>query len=238
MKKILVICFILSNFVFLLASDVNNEDDYNTLTQFISVLNENELVDMDITVTFHVAQQEGIDEIIDVVLNFNFKKDNKGNWFIEFSQPDLFEGIGFVYLSNENILFSVVEGNPWKQYRLVNQFTLIAKILADFFEGLLDERNYKWAVVDNKNHVVYQIVPDETRMRFLSLIGGGGYVPNMININLLFNKKDGFLRLPDSLKISERFKKEWVLFEFERINFEQKTNFFNQYKEIYYKTFE
>ncbi|MFO7882699.1 MAG: hypothetical protein R6U52_09205 [Kosmotogaceae bacterium] len=238
MKKIILICFILSNFVFLLASTDNYNDNYNTLTHFISVLTENELVEMDVRVTFHIAKQEGNDEIIDIVIFFNFKKDLKGNWFIEFSQPEELDEIGFAYLENEKILFSVVEGDPWKQYRTENQFTLVGSILSDFLEGLLDERNYKWTVLEKNNYIEYQIIPDETRMRFLSLIGGGGYVPNMININLNFHKKEGFLPIPKTLKISERFKKEWVLFEFEEVTFEQSTSFFEQFKEKYYNTFE
>ncbi|MGC9384996.1 MAG: hypothetical protein ACP5D6_10390, partial [Kosmotogaceae bacterium] len=205
MKKIILVCFILTNFVFLLAANNNNDNDYSTMTQFLFVLSENELIDMNVRVTFHIAQQEDNDEIIDVVLFFNFKKDNIGNWFIEFSEPEELDEIGFVFLNNENIVFSVVKGDLWKQYRVENQFTLIARILSDFFDGLLDERNYKWTVVNDQNQVEYRIVPDETRMRFLSLIGGGGYVPNMINIDLTFIKKNGFLPLPKTLKISERF---------------------------------
>lgn len=238
MKKIILVCFILTNFVFLLASNTNSENDNSTLTQFLTILSENELIDMDVRVTFHIAQQEGNDEIIDVVLFFNFKKDNIGNWFIEFSEPEELDEIGFVFLNNENIIFSVVKGDPWKQYRVENQFTLIARILSNFLEGLLDERNYKWTVVDGQNQIEYRIVPDETRMRFLSLIGGGGYVPNMINIDLTFNKRNGFLPLPKYLKISERFKKEWVLFEFREVTFKKTTEFFDKFKEMYYKSFE
>ncbi|MFW6121778.1 MAG: hypothetical protein ACOC80_12910, partial [Petrotogales bacterium] len=189
MKKIILICFILSNLVLLLGTTNVDESEYATLTQFISLLTENELVNMDVRLTFHIARQEGNDEIIDIVTYFNFKKDNKGNWFIEFSQPEELDDIGFAFLENEKIIFSVVKGVPWKQYRVENQLTLTGNILSDFLEGLLDERNYKWAVLEEKNQVEYQIIPDETRMRFLSLIGGGGYVPNMIDLKLSFYHK-------------------------------------------------
>ena len=66
--------------------------------------------------------------------------------YIEFLEPEEMSEIAFVYLMREEVIFSIVEGVPWKQYRWSYETGLIENLLGQFFRGLMEQSNFSWEV--------------------------------------------------------------------------------------------
>jgi hypothetical protein len=106
--------------------------------------------------------------------------------YIEFFEPEELSQIALVYLSREEVTFSLVREEAWKQYRSSYQTNLMSSLLDQFFEGLLQSSNFTWSVITEEERRVYMIDPSEQRLRLLGLLSGGGYLPNLMHIQSPF----------------------------------------------------
>ena len=51
-------------------------------------------------------------------------------------------------------------------------------------------------------------------MRMLGLLGGGGYLPNLMHIYLSLKRREGYFPNLEFLKITDRLEKEYLYIEF------------------------
>lgn len=208
------------------------------ITLLISELNRTRSFSTDVSVNFHIFDEKAATpSYFDFSFAFKFETNENSDWLISVTGPEELAGIEFVYLEKEEILFSVIDGNPWKQYRTKDDLYVLGGFLSTFFKGLLDERNFSWVKEKKEDLYLYKLEPNEAKLRFLGLIGGGGYIPNIMSLELALEGKEGRFPIPLYLKISDRLKRESVTITFKTFDFETHTGIFENLRKIYYQSF-
>lgn len=158
--------------------------------------------------------------------------------YIEFLEPEEMSEIAFVYLMREEVIFSIVEGVPWKQYRWSYETGLIENLLGQFFRGLMEQSNFSWEVETLSDRSIYKILPSESRMRILGLLGGGGYLPNLMHIYLSLKRREGYFPNLEFLKITDRLEKEYLYIEFLDLQMKADKQLFSDLRKSFYETFQ
>lgn len=233
MKRLLVLFFVLvSSLIF------GATDEYDDLTLFIKQLVENGNLDALVKVKFHIADSTDQTSYRDLEAAARILVSDGEDFYVEFFEPVELEGIAMVYLAREEVLFSLVEGVAWKQYRLNYEVELAKKLVGQFFRGLMDPTNFSWEVESQADRNVYKIVSSETRLKFLGLLSGGGYLPNLMRIAVSLVKKEGYFPLPEYLKITDRLEKEYLFVEFENFEMRVDKKIFLDLRERYYESFQ
>lgn len=208
------------------------------ITLLISELNRTRSFSTDISVDFHIFDEKAATpSYFDFSFDFKFETNENSDWLISVTGPKELAGIEFVYLEKEEILFSVIDGDPWKQYRAKDNLYVLGGFLSTFFKGLLDERNFSWVKEEKADFYLYKLEPNEAKLRFLGLIGGGGYIPNIMNIELALERKSGRFPIPLYLKISDRLKRECITITFKTFDFGTNTGVFERLRKLYYQSF-
>jgi len=170
-------------------------------------------------------------------LGVNFMTSDFSDWYLEITEPEELSGIAFVFLERENVLFSIIDGKPWKQYRTMDDFTLLGNFLTGFFNGLTDPKNFDWKKEEISGSVSYFLTPNESRLRFMGLLHGGGYIPNIMKITVSFEMESGRFPLPKSILLMDRLERESVEIVFKEFSFDVAKDF-GALRKIYYSTFQ
>lgn len=235
LSLVLVIAFSLLVGVSLLAS----ESVYDDLTLFIQQVVEAGDIDALVGIHFHLANIESADSgYRDLDLKARIIMVGGEDVYVEFFEPEELSKIALVYLTREEVIFSVVDGDPWKQYRSTYQTDFIARLIDDFFSGLLDSTNFTWTVSTNEERRVYMIDPSEQRLKVLGLLSGGGYLPNLMHIHVSFLRKEGYFPKIEYVKITDRVGDEYLLIEIEEFETVVDRSIFTELRSKYYETFQ
>ncbi|OAA31098.1 hypothetical protein AT15_08975 [Kosmotoga arenicorallina S304] len=230
MKKILITFFIFS-----VISAFSME--FDPLALFLERLSLEKSLSFKARIEFSLIDTStGTETDIEFWIGINFLTSDFSDWYLEITAPEELSGIAFVFLERENVLFSIIDKKPWKQYRTMDDFTLLGNFLAGFFGGLTDPKNFDWKKVENSNEISYYITPNESKLRFMGLLRGGGYIPNIMKIVLGFEMEPGRFPLPESILLTDRLERESVRIQFEEFKFDVVESF-NTLREIYYSTF-
>ncbi len=222
-------------FVVMVAATAFAEDE---LTFFITRLAETGSFSSEVQLNFHLQDPESATEAyIDFSIRLAIMLNNRRDWYFEFIEPDELEGIAMVYLAREDVLFSVVEGDPWKQYRTgIFQDDLIDVFLRQFFGAFLEPAAFIWDISRDDERVHYRIKPNEARIRLLGLLGGG-YVPNIMSVEIVIPVLEGRFPVPRLITIRDRAAKEYVEIIVTRFAMTADKDLFLSLRNEYYSTF-
>jgi len=213
--------------------------EYDDLTLFIQQVVDSGDIEALVRVQFHLADTENPDsEYEDLKLKIRLVMVGGEDVYVEFFEPVELSGIALVYLSREEVTFSVVDGVPWKQYRSSYQTDLINNLTDQFFGGLLESSNFTWTVSTEDDRRIYMIDPSEQRLRILGLIGGGGYVPNLMHIHVSFLRREGYFPKIEYVKITDRVGDEYLLLEVDEFKTVVDRSIFTDLRGKYYETFQ
>ncbi len=233
MKRILVFLFvIISLYAF-------STEEYNDLTLFIREIVESGDIDARVKMEFHIIDSDGDGSSYrDILVGARLMLSGGEDLYIEFLEPEEMSEIAFVYLMREEVIFSIVDGVPWKQYRWSYETGLIENLLGQFFRGLMEQSNFSWEVETHSDRSVYKILPSESRMRMLGLLGGGGYLPNLMHIYLSLKRREGYFPNLEFLKITDRLEKEYLYIEFLDLQMKVDKQLFSDLRKSFYETFQ
>ncbi|AKI97187.1 hypothetical protein [Kosmotoga pacifica] len=212
--------------------------DFDPLTLFLERLSLEKSVSFQAVIEFSLIDtSDGTETKVEFELGIKFLSMDFSDWYLEIVEPEELSGIAFGYLEREGVLFSIVDGNPWKQYRTADDFTLLGNFLRGFFGGLSDPKNFDWKKEKGTEGVIYYITPNESKLRFMGLLRGGGYIPNVMKITIGFAMKEGRFPFPEFILLMDRLERESVRIKLQDFSFGVQENFFNELRESYYSTF-
>lgn len=75
-------------------------------------------------------------------------------------------------------------------------------------------------------------------MRMLGLLGGGGYLPNLMHIYLSLKRREGYFPNLEFLKITDRLEKEYLYIEFLDLQMKVDKQLFSDLRKSFYETFQ
>ncbi|HAA85207.1 MAG TPA: hypothetical protein DCE14_02515 [Kosmotogaceae bacterium] len=210
----------------------------NELTLFVTRLAEIGSFNTEVRLDFCLLDPESVDEqYVDFSMRLAVMLNARRDWYFEFIEPEELEGIAMVYLAREDVLFSVVEGEPWKQYRTgIFQSDLIDVFLRQFFGAFLEPASFVWNTSREEDLVLYKIEPNEARIRLLGLLGGG-YVPNIMSVEIVFPIIEGRFPIPRSITIRDRAAKEHMEISVIRFSMASDEQLFLSLRNEYYSSF-
>ncbi len=212
---------------------------YDDLTLFIQQVVDSGDIDTLLKVHFHLVDTESPDNgYTDLEMKVRLIIAGGEDLYIEFFEPEELSQIALVYLSREEVTFSVVREEAWKQYRSSYQTNLMSSLLDQFFEGLLQSSNFTWSVITEEERRVYMIDPSEQRLRLLGLLSGGGYLPNLMHIHVSFLRREGHFPKIEYVKITDRVGDEYLLLEVDEFKTAVDRSIFTDLRGKYYETFQ
>ncbi|MDK2951244.1 MAG: hypothetical protein PWQ77_909 [Kosmotogales bacterium] len=228
MKKIILIIFFIISISYLFS---------NPLTEFVSYMNENGSIKFDLDTKIHVKDIESDSSTltyIDEEIRLNFFMSDWKNFFCKFESPDILSGISFVYLSDEAILFSLVNDIPWRQYRIDSNIELILNILNNFLWELFNEAFYTSEEVVSDGVTTYIFTPSKAKSALNNLFSGG-YLPDYMYFKIELSTEN--IPILKEITISEKSQIEYIKLKFSNLQFSSEKDYFEKMKELYYDTF-
>lgn len=224
--------------IFLILSLIGISSTQEPLTVFINKLGEVGSLSADLELEFHILNTTDPEkEYDDFSIAFSVIMQNRSDWYLELKEPADLKGVSFVYLAKEDVLFSIIDNKPWKQYRSSINMQMINKILNEFLWGLTEPSNFSWKKTENSDETIYRISPNESRAKLLGLIGGGGYIPNIMNFTVTFSGGDGVFPEPSSISINDRNSIEYLNINVISFDIRGNQSRFDNLRKLFYESF-
>lgn len=232
MKKPILISIIL------LLALIGISSTLEPLTIFINKLGEVGSFSAELELEFHLLNtdnpEKGYD---DFSIAFRIVLQNRSDCYLELKEPIDLNGISFVYLAKEDVLFSIIDEKPWKQYRSSIDMPIVNKLLNEFLWGLTEPSNFSWEKIEEAGLSIYHIKPNESRAKLLGLIGGGGYIPNIMNLTLAFTGTNGIFPEPLYLFINDRNNVEYLNINILSFDIKGDQERFDNLRKLFYESF-
>ncbi len=235
MKAVFFMIFVL---IFSVIFGAEKASDYDFLTFFLMQVIESGSIDATVNMEFHLMDSDSNDSYRDMTVRMRFILSDWEDLYLEFFEPEELADVSFVYLAREEVVFSMVNGIPWKQYRWSYEADLIGNLLGQFLRGLMEPANFSWEVENEPQRSVFRIVPSDTKLRFLGLLSGGGYIPNLMRIYISLFTREGYSPTLDYVKITDRLEEEYLYIEFETFSLSVDRRIFSDSRKKFYESFQ
>ncbi len=171
---------------------------------------------------------------IDEDIKVNFIMSNWKNYFCDFEKPEILENISFVYLDDEEILFSIVDNEPWRQYRINSNIDMVFSILNNIIWELFNENSYEKEEVISEETITYLFSPNKAKSTLNSFFSGG-YLPDYMYFTfILENQKIPIIK---EIIITEKTGVEYIKLLFNKVEFSSEKEYFENMQKLYYDTF-
>jgi len=209
----------------------------NSLSEFFSYLNSEGSIKFDLEIDIHIEDMQNdssektyIDENIEV----SFAMSHWKNYYCEFKKPEFLENIAFVYLDDEEILFSLVDNEPWRQYRVNSNIDMVFNILNNIIWELFNENTYEKEEIISEETVSYIFTPNKAKSALNSFFSGG-YLPDYMYFTFVLENEN--IPVIKELIISEKTGTEYIKLYFSEVEFSKENEYFEEMQKLYYDTF-